>query len=631
MLQIENLTYRMGDRILFDRTSATISAGERVGFVGRNGTGKTTLLRLITGDLEADQGEVKTAERWRVGVTRQDAPSGPGTLLETVLAADTELGDLQHEVENTADPARLAAVYERLQEKEAQTAPARAARILAGLGFGQDEMQRPLDHFSGGWRMRVMLASLLFTRPDLLLLDEPTNHLDLEASLWLEDYLKNCKAAVLIVSHDRGLLNRVAKKILHLEHRRLTLYQGNFDQFEQTRKLRLEQDEKFRRRQLAERARMQKFIERFRYKATKARQAQSRLKMLERMEPITEYRDEASIAFQFPNPEPLAPPVFSSRKISIGYSGIPVLRDLSLRIDSDDRIALLGANGNGKSTLLRFLANRLKPISGDLTVSPGTRVAYFAQHQAEELDLDATPMIELARNRPGDKPEALRSQLARFGFSGDLAETKVRSLSGGEKTRLLFALMTAKRPHILLLDEPTNHLDMDSRDALIRAINAFAGAVIIVSHESHVIELTADRLWLVAEGTVSAFDGDLADYRNLLLSGREREQHDGGSSARAEKEGKSRRDQRKRKAARRQALAPIKGDLREVEQLMESLAAQKSRLEAVLMTPEHHGEDTEKIIAVQKDLGRVIKSLSKAEERWLDLQAQLEAGEATAA
>ena len=624
MLRVENLAYRIGGRLLFDRASATVNAGRNVGFVGRNGAGKTTLLRLIVGALEPESGAVTVPANWVIGMTGQEAPSGSLSLLESVLAADRELTALQHEATSATDPVRVAEIHERLRDKAAHSAPARAARILKGLGFDHEAQQRPLDAFSGGWRMRVMLAALLFTQPELLLLDEPTNHLDLEASLWLERYLRRYEGTMLIVSHDRALLNSVAQQILHLEHGQLTLYQGGYDRFERTRRERLELDAKLRVRQEAQRAHIQKFVDRFRYKATKARQAQSRLKMLERMEPIPEARDEAGIVFRFPDPERLAPPLFSARDVSVGYDGTPVLQRVSLRLDGGDRIALLGANGNGKSTLVRLLAARLPPMGGEVTTSPRMRVGYFAQHQTDELDLAATPMIELSRRRPEYPAAQIRSHLARFGFSRERAHTNVGSLSGGEKARLLFALMTSDNPHVLLLDEPTNHLDVDSRQALIQAINGFTGAIVIVSHDPHVIELTADQFWLVAGGTVTPFDGDLRDYRNLLFSGSDREKRNRTTANTLNSDAETRRNQRRLAAARREALAPLRRDLQAAERALEKLSARKAELEAAMADPELYNGDNEKLVAMHKDLGRVADGLERAEERWLELQEQFE-------
>ena len=623
MLQIENLTFRIGPRVLLDGASAAVPAGHRVGLVGRNGTGKTTLLKLITGGLEADDGSISIPPRWRLGMTRQEAPEGNARLIDSVLAADAELSSLQAEAETAQDPDRIAHIHERLAEKHAYSAPARAAKILSGLGFDDEVQKRTLDEFSGGWRMRVMLASLLFTQPELLLLDEPTNHLDLEAALWLEDYLRKYDGTVLIVSHDRGLLNRVAQQILHLENTKLTLYQGGYDRFEATRRARLEQNERARIKQEAQRAHIQKFVDRFRYKATKARQAQSRLKMLERMEPIPEHTEGPSITFDFPDPDPpLSPPLFSLQNASVGYDGKEVLKRLSLRLDDDDRIALIGANGNGKSTLIRLLAGRLETMSGTLTASPKLRVGYFAQHQTDELDLNATPVIELSRRRPNDNDERLRSQLGRFGFSQQRADTKVANLSGGEKARLLFALMTCDAPHILLLDEPTNHLDVDSRQALIQAINGFAGAVVIVSHDPHVLELTADRFWLVADGRVATFDGDMEAYRALLFDGPATNSKKETEPARPTVD---KREQRRLAAEKRQALVPLQKQLARIEKNMAKLQEEKMELENRMADPALYDGEADAVVALQKELGWVSQQLAEVEEAWLAAQEDLEA------
>ena len=632
MLQIENLTYRIGPRVLLDEASAAIPAGHCVGLVGRNGTGKTTLLRLITKQIQSDGGSISIPPRWRIGVTSQEAPEGEGTLVDSVLAADTELTALNAEAETATDPERISYIYERLGEKEAHSAPSRAARILAGLGFDEAAQQRTLGEFSGGWRMRVMLASLLFTKPDLLLLDEPTNHLDLEAALWLEDYLRRYDGTILIVSHDRGLLNRVSREILHLEGSKLTLYQGGYDQFEATRRMRLEQNERARSKQDLQRAHIQSFVDRFRYKASKARQAQSRLKMLERMEPIAEHSDGAPVTFTFPDPDPpLSPPLFSVLNATVGYDDKPVLSKLSLRLDEDDRVALLGANGNGKSTLMRMLAGRLKQMSGTLTTAPKLRVGYFAQHQTEELDMDATPVIELSRRLPDFRDVQLRSQLGRFGFSQQRADTKVGNLSGGEKARLLFALMTCEKPHILLLDEPTNHLDVDSRQALIQAINAFAGAVVIVSHDPHVIELTADRFWLVADGGVSAYDGDMDAYRSLLLAGVKKTTKAARAATAAGNEEVvakiapplppvDKREQRKKAAEQRETLAPLRKQIQRIEKNIAKFQVEKAGIEAKMADPDLYGGDAGKLVELQKDLGWVAGQIAEAEEIWLGLQ-----------
>ena len=629
MLRIENLTYRIGKRVLIDRASVGIDPGHRVGLVGRNGAGKTTLLHLITGALDADEGAIELPTGWRVGITRQEAPSGPESLIDTVLSADRELASLTREAETATDPHRIAEIHTRLHDKSAHTAHARAARLLAGLGFSEAGQQRPCSEFSGGWRMRVALASLLFTQPDLLLLDEPTNHLDLEASLWLEDYLRRYDGTVLLVSHDRELLNRVVGEILHLEGGKLTLYRGGYDKFEEARRMKLAQIESERVKQEAQRAHIRKFVDRFRYKATKARQAQSRLKMLERMQPIPRHTEEGVVPFDFPQPEELPPPLYTIDNVSVGYDGRAVLSGLSLRLDADDRIALLGANGNGKSTLIKLLAGRLAPMSGYHHRSRKLRVGYFAQHQADELDLDATPVRELARRRPRDLDVDLRKHLGAFGFSQSRADTPIGSLSGGEKARLLFAMMSSDRPHILLLDEPTNHLDVQSREALVQAINAFGGAVVIVSHDPHVIELTADRLWLVDGGRVTDFDGDMEDYRALLLGkrkGDEKERKSNGAAPQEPREAPvDRREQRRQAAERRKELAPLRSRLLRAEKNVEKLEAEKAKIVAALGDPALYEDNAGRLVDLQRQHGYIERDLAAAEEAWFALQEEWEA------
>ncbi len=623
MLTIEKLTYRIGPRVLLDQADAAINTGHRVGLVGRNGTGKTTLLRLIAGQLDVDEGAINMPSRWRVGITSQEAPGGSRSLIDTVLAADAELTGLLAEADTATDAHRIAEIHVRLQDKDAHTAPARAARILAGLGFSEPAQQRPCNEYSGGWRMRVALATLLFTQPDLLLLDEPTNHLDLEATVWLEGYLRHYPGTVFVVSHDRDLLNRAVDEILHLEHSKLTLYRGGYDRFERTRRERLEQNEKLRVKQEIQRAQIQKFVDRFRYKATKARQAQSRIRMLERMEPIAEHQDEAGITFEFPDPDQLAPPLYSMNAVSVGYDGKPVLGKLSLRLDADDRIALLGANGNGKSTLIKLLAGRLEPLSGDVIKSGKLRVGYFAQHQTDELDVEASPFIELSRRRPRDLPVAVRKQLGRFGFTQQRADTKIANLSGGEKARLLFALMTSAKPHILLLDEPANHLDIDSRQALIQAINAYQGAVVIVSHDPHVIELTTDRFWLVDGGDVKPYDGDMDDYRSLLLNGGN---NGNGKTkpANGEASAQDRKQQRRDAARQRNALAPLRKKVTESETRVAKLESEKARLVEQMADPMLYEGDNRKLIDLQQRLGQVEKNLERAEQVWMHSQEALD-------
>ncbi|MEX0697747.1 MAG: ABC-F family ATP-binding cassette domain-containing protein [Dongiaceae bacterium] len=628
MMRITDLTYRIAGRTLIDGARLALPEGHHAGLVGRNGAGKTTLLRLIAGELHGDGGGIELPKHARIGMVAQEAPDGPESLVETVLAAAPERSRLLAEAalrqaqDGAGDGARIAEIHERLGDIGAHAAPARAAAILAGLGFDEAAQARPCQDFSGGWRMRVALAAVLFVAPDLLLLDEPTNHLDLEATLWLDGFLKTYPHSLLLVSHDRDLLNRVVDRIVHLDRGRLTVYAGGYDAFERTLAERQANLAAQAAKQAAQRKHMQAFVDRFRYKASKARQAQSRLKAIARMTPIVvEAGDEWSLKFDFPAPAPLAPPLIALDDAAVGYeAGKPVLRGLDLRIDGDDRIALLGANGNGKSTLAKLLAGRLKPMTGGLRRSAKLKVGYFAQHQGDELDLNATPLAILERLMPQTPEQKRRAHLGRFGFSQDKALTRVGALSGGEKARLLFAIMCREAPHILLLDEPTNHLDIDAREALVQAINAYDGAVVLISHDPHLIELTADRLWLVADGAVTPFDGDMDDYRKLLLDRRrERKTEKRGGAG-----GNGRKGQRRAAAETRAAGQHLRQAAKQAEKRLAALQAEEARLEARLADPAVYGGPTADLMALQVKFGEVRKKIAAAEDAWLEAQAALD-------
>jgi ATP-binding cassette subfamily F protein 3 len=630
MLTIENLTYRIGGRVLLERANLALPAGHHAGLVGRNGTGKSTLLKLIAGELHADSGDIALPNGTRMGMVAQEAPAGPESLIDTVLMADRERTALLAEAEHATDPHRIADIHTRLADIEAHRAPARAATILHGLGFDAEQQQRPCRDFSGGWRMRVALAAVLFSEPDLLLLDEPTNHLDLEATLWLEDFLKRYPHTVLLVSHDRDLLNKVVDKIVHLEALKLTVYSGGYDTFEKTRALKIANIAAAQKKQEAQRQHMQAFIDRFRYKASKARQAQSRIKMLARMEPIVSVAEEQTVEFDFPNPDQLAPPILALDHVEAGYEpGRPVLRNLNLRLDMDDRVALLGANGNGKSTLAKLLAGRLKPLSGTLRKSGKLRVGYFAQHQTDELDVNATPLQIMERLAPTTIEQKRRAHLGRFGFQQDKALTKVSALSGGEKARLLLALMSRETPHVLLLDEPTNHLDIDSRQALVQAVNSFEGAVVLISHDPHLIELTADRLWLVAGGMVKSFDGDLDDYRKLLTEERRNGDDESAAGQRKSEDmaaghtAAGRKEQRRAAAEQRAASAHLKKAAVEAEKRLEKLQQKRAALEARLADPEIYNGPTAKLMELQLRYGDLKREIETAEDAWLEAQDAL--------
>jgi ATP-binding cassette subfamily F protein 3 len=517
MLNLTDVTVRLGGRTIIDGASARLPTRGRVGLIGRNGAGKTTLVRVVTGEVEPDTGRVDLPRGATLGHVAQEAPAGAATPLETVLAADTERTALLADSETCQDPDRLGDVYERLIAIDAYSAPSRAAQILVGLGFDEDAQHRPLDGFSGGWRMRVALASVLFARPDVLLLDEPSNHLDLEAVMWLEGFLKDYPATVLLVSHERDFLNNVVDHILHLSGGKLALYPGGYDAFERQRAERQAQVASARAKQQAEREKLQDYVARNSARASTAKQAQSRAKMLARMQPIAELIDDPTLTFDFPDPDPLRPPLVTLDLASVGYGERPVLERLNMRLDPDDRIALLGRNGNGKTTLARLLAAQLSPMAGAMAASGRMRVGYFTQYQVEELDRDDTPLGHMTALMKGASQSAVRAQLGRFGFAGAKATTQVGKLSGGERARLALALITRDAPHMLILDEPTNHLDVDAREALIQALNAYAGAVVIVSHDRHMIEMTADRLVLVDGGAAREYDGTLDDYVALVL------------------------------------------------------------------------------------------------------------------
>lgn len=612
MLRISDLSFSMAGRPLFDGASATIPTGHKVGIVGRNGAGKTTLFRLIKGELSLDGGVIEIPARARIGGVSQEVPGSAVSLLDTVLAADTERAALMAEAE-TATGERMAEVQTRLADIDAWSAEARAATILRGLGFTDTETARPCSDFSGGWRMRVALAAVLFSQPDFLLLDEPTNYLDLEGALWLEAYLAKYPHTVLVISHDRGLLNRAVGHILHLSDQKLTLYAGGYDDFIKTRTAQRALQSAEAKKQEARRAHLQSFVDRFRAKASKAKQAQARLKMLERMEPIRAPEDAARTIFTFPEPETLSPPILRLDGASVGYEGRAVLSKLDLRIDQDDRIALLGRNGEGKSTLSKLIAGKLAAMAGSVTASSKLRVGYFAQHQVDELHLDETPLDHLRRARPEEAPTRHRARLAGFGLAAAQAETKVGQLSGGQKARLSLLLATLDAPHMLILDEPTNHLDIESREALVEALSAYSGAVILVSHDMHLLGLVADRLWLVANGRVAPYEGDLDSYRATLLG------------ARPEKPSK---DKPAPTAPRpsHDEIKEMRAELRRAEARVEKIMEMHEKLSAKLADPAlYEAAKASELAQWQAKFTEIEEGLERAEALWVAAQAQLDA------
>jgi ATP-binding cassette subfamily F protein 3 len=615
MLSITDLSVRLAGRLLIDQCSAQITPGSRVGLVGRNGTGKSTLFKVIRGELAAEHGLVTLPPRWRVGSLAQEAPDGPESLIAVVLKADLERDALLREAETAHDPHRIAEIQTRLVDIDAHSAPSRAAAILSGLGFSAADQLRPCSEFSGGWRMRVALAATLFAVPDLLLLDEPTNYLDLEGTLWLEDHLAHYPRTVIVISHDRDLLESSVDQILHLDRGKLTLYRGSYSSFEEQRAAREMLDAKQVKRQEAERARLQAFVDRFKAKASKARQAQSRVKMLERLKPIAALVTQDVHEISFPPPEKtLSPPIIAVDNVSVGYDPkSPVLNRVTLRIDNDDRIALLGANGNGKSTLVKLLAGRLAPFSGNVTRADKLSIAYFAQHQLDELNVDASA-YDHVRKLMGDAPEAkIRARAGGIGFSGKAADTPAGKLSGGEKARLLLGLATFFGPNMIILDEPTNHLDIDSRATLAEAINEFPGAVIMVSHDRYLIEACADRLWLVADRAVTNYDGDLDDYRRVVLSARGADASPRERSVTNEKPQRTKSDNNRGSLKKR--IAEAEAEIARVSEII-------AKIDTALALPDIFTRDPKQAAQLSKARANAADALARAEEQWLEASAQ---------
>ncbi len=619
MLNLNGITVRLGGRTILDRATAALPPYGRVGLIGRNGAGKSTLMKVMIGSLEADDGSLEMPKGTRIGYIAQEAPAGDSTPFDTVLAADTERAALMIESEQEGlDPDRMAEVHERLIAIDAYTAPARASRILVGLGFDEEMQGRPLDSFSGGWKMRVALASLLFSQPDLLLLDEPSNHLDLEATLWLENFLKGYPAMMVVISHERDLLNNVVDHILHLENGQVTLYAGGYDSFERQRAERAAQLAAAKAAQDAQRAKLQDYIARNSARASTAKQAQSRAKALARMQPVQAMVDDPTLSFDFPSPDELKPPLVTLDLASVGYSaGNPVLERLNLRIDPDDRIALLGRNGNGKTTLARLLAAQLTPMDGAMQSSGKMRVGYFTQYQVEELDGDDTPLEHMTRQMKGATPGAVRAQLGRFGFSGAKATTKVGKLSGGERARLALALITRDAPHMLILDEPTNHLDVDAREALVQALNEYEGTVVLVSHDRHMLELTADRLVLVDGGTATEFSGTIEDYTDFIL----------GKGPAKEKVSKAdRKEDKKAAAAAREAQAKLKREVSDAEADLAKLEVVLSAIDRAMFDPASAANEYKNLTMgeLSQRRGKIVAAQEAAEARWVAASEALE-------
>ncbi|MET3854188.1 ABC-F family ATP-binding cassette domain-containing protein [Rhizobium sp. OAE497] len=622
MITITEISARIAGRLLLDHASVTLPAGTKAGLVGRNGAGKSTLFRIITGDLGAETGSVSIPKNARIGQVAQEAPATEQSLIEIVLSADKERAALLKEAETATDAHRIAEIQTRLVDIDAHSAEARAASILAGLGFSQEAQLRPASSFSGGWRMRVALASVLFAEPDLLLLDEPTNYLDLEGTMWLEDYVRRYPHTVIVISHDRDMLNNAVNSIVHLDQKKLTFYRGGYDQFERQKAEADELQMKAKAKNDAARKHLQSFIDRFKAKASKARQAQSRVKALERMGTVAAVIEDHVQPITFPEPEKQpASPIVAIQGGAVGYEpGKPILKNITLRIDNDDRIALLGSNGNGKSTFAKFIAGRLNAESGDLRIASNLKIGFFAQHQLDDLVPNETPVEHVRRLMPSEPEAKVRARVAQMGLATEKMATAAKDLSGGEKARLLMGLAAFHAPNLLILDEPTNHLDIDSRRALIEALNDYDGAVILISHDRHLIEATVDRLWLVNNGTVSNFDGDMDEYRDLIVSsGRKKDE-----KVQSADDPASKAEQRKLNADKRASLAPLKKKINEIESLTGKLEKQIQALDAELADPVLYEKAPAKAAEKAKQRGEAAAKLSAAEEQWLELSAEYE-------
>ena len=626
MLTINDLTYRIQGRALFENASVVLPTGSKTGFVGKNGTGKTTLFQLILKQISPEGGTIEVVRKARIGAVAQEAPAGDISVLDVVLSADKERTALLAEAETAHDPHRIGDIHTRLAEIDAHTAEARASTILKGLGFEKDRQLAPTSELSGGWRMRVSLAGVLFSQPDLLLLDEPTNYLDLEGTLWLEKYLATYPYTVFMISHDRDLLNKSVSSIVHLEHKRLTYYKGNYDTFEETRRMQMELNNKSREKTIDQIAHLQKFVDRFKAKASKAKQAQARVKMIAKLKPPAAMFDESSAPFTFPNPkkEP-ASPMLTFDNVSVGYGDKVILRHITNRIDPDDRIALIGVNGNGKSTFAKLLAGDLKPMGGEMRKGKGLDIAYFAQHQLDKLKPEQTPFEHIVALMPYDSEAKRRSRVAQMGLTTSRMETKVKNLSGGERARLLLGLITFGGPSMLILDEPTNHLDIDSRDALVAALNDYQGAVLIISHDRHLIDATVDKLWIAQNGTIEEFDEDLDTYQKLLTSS-------AGGRGKKDKSApvvviEDRKLVRQDAAAKRAEVAPLRKSIKDAEQKLMRLRGELAKVDTILGDPKIYDGAPERIILLGKDKARFEGEIARVEETWLSMSAELEDAE----
>jgi ATP-binding cassette subfamily F protein 3 len=612
MIKIEKISFSIGGRKLLDTGNITIPSGHKVGVVGRNGTGKTTLFGLIKEDLELESGQINIPKNAKIGDVQQEVSENNLSVIDTILAADEERETLLKRAKTEKDPDQIAEMQIRLEDIGAWSAEARASTILKGLGFNEEDNHLPCQSFSGGWRMRISLAAVLFNQPDLLLLDEPTNYLDLEGTIWLENYLGTYPHTVLVISHDRNLLNNCVNSILHLEDKNLTYYSGNYEKFAETRMAQLENKFSEIKKQDKTRQHLQSFVDRFRYKAKKAKQAQSRLKALSKLKTISLPNERALRKILFPSPDKLASPLLSIENGSTGYNGKAVLSNLNLRIDHDEKIALLGKNGEGKSTLSKLLADRIPLLSGSLIRSSKLRIGYFSQHQTDELRKDETPFDHLSRARPNKSISERKKILGSFGIGSDQSELQVLAMSGGQKARLLLLLATLDNPHLLILDEPTNHLDIESREALIEALTKFSGAVILVSHDFHLLSLVSEKLWLVKNGVVCPYEEDLESYRSDILI----KKH--GKRSKASKNSDSKKENQKR-------LLVHKAEVKKCEDRVEKLLNMRKKVADILSDQDLYSvEKLKELENWNKKFSEIDEAINRAEKLWIQAQKNFE-------
>ena len=613
MINFKDISFSIGGVSLFENTSAFVPTGHKVGIVGRNGTGKTTLFKLILKELTLDSGIIEIPRNFKVGSVAQEAPSSEETLLDTVLSADSERTKLLKDAETETDPNKIANIHIRLADIDAYSAEARASSILSGLGFRQDSQKKPCSSFSGGWRMRVALASVLFSNPDLLLLDEPTNYLDFEGTVWLESFLQKFKSTVLVISHDRNLLNKSVNGILHLSSKKLQFYTGNFDAFDDERRNQLEQKLTQKNKQDAQRAHIENFVNRFKAKASKAKQAQSRIKILEKMKPIVIEEDQKIPKFKFLDVVKFSPPLITLDKVSVGYNNLPVLKNINLQINPDDRIGLLGVNGEGKSTFSKLIAKKIPKMEGVFNMPQKLKVGYFAQHQLDELRPDETPFQHLTLKLDKEIPSRIRAILGSAGFTFETMDLEVKRLSGGQKARLLILLVIMEKPDLLILDEPTNHLDIESREALIIALNQYSGSLILVSHDAFLVERLVDRLLIVKNGNVSEFEGDIHEYRKLILSGKT-----GGEDKKINKN-------KITNSNFRENISNFKKTLSSIEKKILDFEKQKQLLETEMLdTGFYEPSNNKRIEEVNVNLKTINNKILEEEKRWEKIFEKIE-------